>query len=238
MQTLGLHEGTLKTGRLQFDTGLIYNTERLSIVDAGSIVSAHGARRYKIANRIDFALVSGEWSFHLFVSHWPSRAIREENILSRQTVADRLKEKIRALAATSTNVAIIVVGDFNDEPFDQSLAWHMLATRDRDLAKSKRDYLYNPFWRHMGESKAYSIADNRSGAAGSCFYREETTTRWRTFDQMLFSPAFLGTCEWHLNENQTMILETDFLMELIRSKDFHFDHLPIISAVEKRSKRD
>ena len=237
-QALAVFDGTLKTGRLQFDTGVIYNDSRLRILNSKSITSSHGHRNYKIANRIDFECISDGSHFHLFVSHWPSRGVREENILMRETIADRLKAQIRAIEEIAADAAIIVVGDFNDEPFDQSLAWNMLATRDRGLAKTKTGYLYNPFWRRLGESKPHTSLDTKGGAAGSCFYRTETSTRWRTFDQMLFSSAFLGKGEWHLNEDQTTILESDFLIELVQSDDVHFDHLPVLSVVERFAKQN
>ena len=235
-KSLSVYEGTLKEGRLQFDTGLIYNRARLALEDSFSTTSTHGARKYKIANRVDFVSLSDGLPVHVFVSHWPSRATNEENLLSRKTIAGRLKDQLHAVAEGSPDAAMIVMGDFNDEPFDESLAWHMLATRDRLLARTNRDYLYNPFWRRLGESRTYSAAATKTGVAGSCFYKGGTSTRWRTFDQMLFSPAFLGDCDWHLNEDYTMIIETDFLIELVQSNKFFFDHLPIISVVEKLMK--
>jgi endonuclease/exonuclease/phosphatase family metal-dependent hydrolase len=231
-QSLSIFDGTLKSGRLQFDTGVIYNSERLTLVDYKSIVSSHGDRNLKIANRLDFTVNSDEMPLHVFVCHWPSRASREETILTRRTVAWRLKEQIEELSELAPGAPMIVMGDFNDEPFDQSLAWNLLATRDRSLAMSKTGYLYNPFWRHLGESQPHSHVAVKRGPAGSCFYKGDATTQWRTFDQMLFSRAFIGGSEWHLKEEETSIVEIDPLVELVQSKLF-FDHLPITSVLEK-----
>jgi Endonuclease/Exonuclease/phosphatase family len=234
--SLGVYEGTLKEGRLQFDTGIIYNTSRLGLEDSFFKTSAHGIRNYKVFNKVEFVSVSDGLPIYVFAAHWPSRATNEEGRLIRETIAGGLKDAVRKLTKSSPNAAIIVMGDFNDEPFDESLAWHMLGTRDRRLAKSANDYLYNPFWRRLGESEPYSITTTRPGVAGTCFYKGDTTTRWKTFDQMLFSPAFLGDCDWHLNEDEAMILETDFLTELVQNDKFYFDHLPIICIVEKLKK--
>lgn len=237
-ETLSTYEGTLKTGRLQFDTGIIYNNSRFLLSDSTSFTNSHGTRNYKVANRVDFVSQSDGVPIHVFVSHWPSRTSSEENLLSRKTIASRLKEQLDILSANCSNPAVIVMGDFNDEPFDESLSWHLLATRDRHLAKTKDGYLYNPFWRHLGESQPHSRFLSKTDSAGSCFYRSSSETRWRTFDQMLFSSALLGKSPWHLNESKTMILRTEFLINLIQNDGVHFDHLPIISVIEKFKPQD
>ena len=231
--TISVYEGTLKEGRLQFDTGLIYNSARLGITDSFSTMSKHGGRSIKIANQIDFVSLSDGSPLHVFVSHWPSRSTNEENILSRKTIAGRLKEQIDTLDEQAPNAAVIVMGDFNDEPFDESISWHLLATRDRHLARTKGGYLYNPFWRKLGESHPYAHSTTVGGTAGTCFYKGTTDTRWRTFDQIFFSSAFLGKSKWHLKEEETTILRTEFLIDLIQNNNVHFDHLPILSVIER-----
>jgi hypothetical protein len=232
-KTLGVYEGTLKRGRLQFDTGVIYNIARLAIADSFSTVSTHGERNYKIANRIDFVSLSDGLPLHFFVSHWPSRGTNEETLLSRKTIATRLKDQINAIDERSPGAAVIVMGDFNDEPFDESISWHLLATRDRQLARTKGGYLYNPFWRQLGESQPHAPSFPKRGAAGSCFYKGATDTRWRTYDQILVSSAFLGNTNWHLNEAETTIVRTEFLIDLVQGDKLYFDHLPILTAIER-----
>jgi hypothetical protein len=56
--TLAIYDGTLKHGRLQFDTGVIYDSSRLYIRDHKSLTSSHGERNLKIANAIDLVSVS------------------------------------------------------------------------------------------------------------------------------------------------------------------------------------
>jgi endonuclease/exonuclease/phosphatase family metal-dependent hydrolase len=230
--SIGIFEGTLREGRLQFDTGVLYNSARLSIADSLSTTSTHGVRNYKIANRIDFIAPDG-LRIHVFVSHWPSRATSEETSLSRKTIAGRLRDQLRDVTDASPDPAIIVMGDFNDEPFDESLSWHLLATRDRHLVQTKKGYLYNPFWRKLGQSRPYARSLLNGGPAGTCFYKTATETRWRTFDQILFSSAFFGKSMWHLREEETIVLTTEFLIELINNDEVYFDHFPVLAAVER-----
>jgi len=224
--------GTLKQGKLQFDTGLIYDSTLLSIIDEKSVTSTHAGRNLKVANRIDFA-ASGSPLLHVFVSHWPSRA-HTENTLARETIAERLYDQVEDISKQFSNPLIILLGDYNDDPFDKSLSWHFPATRDRDLAKAKRLF-YNPFWRHLGESEPHSLANTNKSAGGSYFYNSGTITRWYTFDQILFSSAFLGGGEWHLNEEHTMILRTEYLIVLVQNPAVHFDHLPVLSVIERKT---
>jgi len=226
------YDGTLKDGKLQFDTGVIYNSERLSIADEQSVTSIHAGRKLKVANRIDFISAPDAVVFHIFVSHWPSRG-QDENILSRETVAERLNDQVKAIYEKSPNPSIILLGDYNDDPFDKSLSWHLPATRDRQLAIRKRLF-YNPFWRQLGESEPHSFSNIKKSGAGSYFYRSGTMTQWHTFDQILFSSAFLGGSDWHLKEDETVILGTEYLIELVKNAAVHFDHLPILSVIERK----
>jgi hypothetical protein len=214
------YDGTLKEGKLQFDTGVIYDLERLSIANKKSVTSTHAGRNLKVANRIDFVSASDAALFHIFVSHWPSRG-QDENILSRETVAERLNDQVKEIYEQSANASIILLGDYNDDPFDKSLSWHLPATRDRHLAVKKRLF-YNPFWRQLGESEPHTFSNTKRSAGGSYFYRSGTITRWHTFDQILFSSAFLGGSKWHLNEEDTMILRTEYLIELVQNSAVFF----------------
>jgi endonuclease/exonuclease/phosphatase family metal-dependent hydrolase len=80
---------------------------------------------------------------------------------------------------------VLVMGDFNDEPFDSALEI-LNATRDMTIARERPGMLFNPFWRHLGHE------DRDDVVCGTCFHRNGETTRWRTFDQILLSGEFLG----------------------------------------------
>ena len=63
-----LHDGTLKTGKLQFDTGVIYRKSTFQLIDFSSLVASRGKRSLKVANRLDFLHPNTGRLFHLFVS--------------------------------------------------------------------------------------------------------------------------------------------------------------------------
>ena len=138
-----------------------------------------------------------------------------------------------AISPTMTDT-IIILGDFNDEPFDAALADHLMATRDRALAAKKSHLLYNPFWRLLGCPIPYrQTSQEMSPYSGSCYYRSGESARWRTFDQIIFSPSFLGKTSWHLCEDLVQILDFPFFTDIVRRAKHSFDHLPVIAVVEK-----
>ena len=60
----------------------------------------------------------------------------------------------RTLEIDGTNQALVVMGDFNDEPFDRSLVDYALSERVERRVKSKRSkkpYLLNLTWHLMGK---------------------------------------------------------------------------------------
>jgi hypothetical protein len=234
-ETLSVFNGTLKTGRLTFDTGLIYDRDRLGVADERSLATSHGNRNFKLANQLVLRVELDNSLIHVFVTHWPSRGVTEENIVSRKMLAAKIREKIEEIECADQQASIILLGDFNDEPFDESIAGMLLATRDRTLACAKSGYLYNPFWRHVGESEPHSHEGTQIGVCGSYFHRSGNETQWRTFDQILFSRSFLSGRNWHLNERMTMIVQSEQLVGLVKSNG-NFDHLPVLGVIERSMK--
>jgi hypothetical protein len=105
-------------------------------------------------------------------------------------LAGRLGEKLREINSATADPLVILMGDFNDEPFDESMVTLLPSTRDRTLARAG-GFLYNPFWRFLGEMVPYRIGENFQGHGGTFFHRAGVETRWLTFDQILFSSAFV-----------------------------------------------
>jgi len=232
-----IFDGTLKEGRLLFDTGLIYNKHRLEILDSSNITSSYGKQTLKIAQRIDFSISETHELLHIYVIHWPSRLWCAENSAKRAILGVRLRDSIEDLKkrySSSHPPQIILLGDFNDEPFNDSLAGYLLATRDRTLAKQSDRFLYNPFWRHLGETLPHSHGFHSDSICGTCFHRTGEETKWRTFDQIIFSSSFLSDDRWHIEEKYTKILHYPPFDDLLRSESRIFDHRPVLSFIQRR----
>lgn len=108
------YDGTLKSGRLQFDTGLLYRKERLFLHDAKCLLVERGNHHLKLANRVDFVTTTSARPLHVFVSHWPSRLWCAHNGADRQLLGMRLRDAIEELNKMYGAVAnVILLGDYN-----------------------------------------------------------------------------------------------------------------------------
>ncbi|GFO68036.1 hypothetical protein GMLC_16150 [Geomonas limicola] len=227
------YDGTVKEGRLQFDTGALYRTDSLHLVNNKTLIPSKNGHSFKLANRLDFIVTDLNIYLHLFISHWPSRLACDKNNPDRHFLGMKLREAVQAVNEESGLTAYtVLLGDYNDEPFDSSLAEHLLAVRDRRLVRKRPELLYNPFWRHLGEPQPYVKDCDTQSCGGSCFHKGGTETQWRTFDQIIFSSPFLGGYGIHLNEKFSHILRLEsFLPHVLKTTEI-FDHFPVISVIE------
>jgi hypothetical protein len=229
-----IYDGTLKTGRLQFDTGSLYRKNAFRLFGSTSLVTARGIHNLKVANRLDLIIQETGEPLHVLVSHWPSRLHCDKHNPDRHLLGVRLRDFVSDINELYTEPAkIILLGDYNDEPFDSSLAEQLLAVRDRKLVKKNPELLYNPFWRHLGEALPYIHGTPCDSNSGSCFHSSGLETQWRTFDQIIFSAAFIGHSKWHLNEKHTNILNFRNIDDRYTSNPDIFDHFPVLSVIER-----
>jgi hypothetical protein len=227
------YDGTLREGRLQFDTAAIFNAECLTRVGDVTSIDRHGNRSLKLANRIDFVVPGDPNTFHVFISHWPSHPVPDSESL-RIRLGTRLREVILNLMTLYDGDArLIVMGDFNEEPFHESLEGQLLATRDRKVVQNSPSYLYNPFWRCLGESHPYDYSRAIPSFAGTCYVASGHSTKWKTVDQIIFSAAFVGRSEWHLKEELTKIMHITPRVRGRTSSVDIFNHFPVIATIEK-----
>lgn len=217
-----------KVGRSRFDTGFLYRRDKLVLIDPlRPIITNKGNRTLKLAQRADFTIRGCDKSLHVFISHWPSLLWCPESSADRHLLSIKLREMVEEVSPEHGKIGnVILLGDYNAEPYNDSFAEQLMATRDRVLARKMPNLLYNPFWRHLGFSKPYSSDMTDEGSGGTYFHKNGKITRWRTFDQIIFSSAFLGHTEWHLNEDLTGILDIEKDLKI-------FDHFPVYGVIEK-----
>lgn len=137
------------------------------------------------------------------------------------------------LLAGDPDAQIVLMGDFNDEPFASVMDATLLSTRDRKLVQQEPRLLYNPFWRHMTSYK-HSEESHQFSDRGTYFHAAGQLTKWRTFDQMMFSSSLVrGTAEWVLDEIATRVVDFPALTKLVESRGNVFDHLPIVGRLQR-----
>lgn len=123
----------------------------------------------------DQLLVSGQLDgdlIHIIVNHWPSRSGGESKSRPGRIAAAKLNRKIAdSLFAIDPYAKIITMGDFNDNPDNESIKNVLGTEADRDKAEIKG--FYNPF-ENMYKS-----------GLGSNAYRDA----WSLFDQVIVSKS-------------------------------------------------
>lgn len=125
----------------------------------------------------DFTVQPTGSSFTAVANHWPSRSAGQYEsepfrLLTGETVSFVLDELL------DDEKPILLMGDFNDEPFNRSMQEYLLGTRDRESVASARSAprVWNLMWPMM--------SDTNPGT-----HRFRST--WNMLDQFLVSRGML-----------------------------------------------
>lgn len=222
--------GAAASARSRFDTCIAYDPDLFTLGAEADLVAAYGAGHFRVAQRFELQASAGGRSLHVFVSHWPSRLNMDANDTKRILYAAALRDAVNALLTDDPAAQIILMGDYNEEPFSESMCVGLRASRDRPRSESKPDLLYNPFWRHLSSYRRdpkHSCSDE-----GTYYYHSGDTTRWHTFDQMLFSYGLLtGAGGLALDEHSTRAHVASWLEKLLLDRKSLFDHRPIVGRL-------
>jgi len=215
------------SGRAVNDTALLFDRGKLEFIGDKSLYDMHGTRTLKAGHVASFAALPSGEIVHVVVAHWPGRMYQGETAPMRINLGLSLHRSMQRYREDG-HLNLVVMGDFNDDPSSPSLSQYFCATRDRTLAVDKEHFFYNPFWRRMGESEPLGIVDS---ICGSHYYSGGTDSRWFTYDQILFSPSFLGAGSFLLDENTSRILQLPGLLDRIIDEESIYDHLPVSRTV-------
>lgn len=114
--------------------------------------------------------------FAFLVNHWPSRRGGEEASRPNRIAAAKIARYIAdSIIATSPNTKIMIMGDFNDDPINESIKKY-IRTYD-DLKRTRADEFFNPM------EKLYKKG------IGTLAYNDQ----WNLFDQILINKPLLPT---------------------------------------------
>ena len=135
--------------------------------------SDDGSRRFTR----DILLVSGKFmgeEMHFLVNHWPSRSGGEQiSRPARNKAATINKGIIDSLRSINSDAKVIVMGDMNDNPDNESLK--KILGGERKLNKVKEGGIFNPMYR------------NYCKGIGSNAWRDA----WSLFDQILITEPLI-----------------------------------------------
>lgn len=146
-------------------------------------------------------------TLHVLVNHWPSKygGVVDTKPL-RKLAAQKAKHITDSIASSNPKASILLMGDFNDGPTDESVEVHLGAQHPDRISNDHN--LYN---------MAYPLAQQ---GKGSNKYRE----KWDLIDQIIVSRALLDPeNSLHTSPDSFNVFEAPFL--LIKDENYLGDRL-------------
>lgn len=159
------------------DVALIYRKDFFTVTNSESVTLT-------IPGRTDFftrdqLVVAGKFDgemLYIIVNHWPSRRGGEKKSAAlRNAAADLTKSIVDSIQKIDSTAKIIIMGDLNDDPVNNSIVKHLKAKGD-EKEVGKKD-LYNPMYNLF-----------KKEGVGSLAYRDN----WNLFDQIIVTGTLLG----------------------------------------------
>lgn len=198
------------------DVALLYNPAHFKVIHTEAIP----VRMKGMATR-DVLYVQGILdgdTVHVHVNHWPSRGEGlQESIPKRRAAAMVTEKNVRGILAANPQAKIIIMGDMNDNPDDESISKVLGAKNDKNAR------LYNPWAIYYKQGKGTSVYNRK----------------WDHFDQVIISKAFMNGDGWQYEKAE--IFDAAFIRNKgyedaypLRSfKGYHWnngysDHLPVV----------
>lgn len=184
------YEGPDKRG---IDCALLYDPEQFTVTNSKLVLSTpfegdtvHLTRGFLI---VDGQLAGERICF--IVNHWPSRGAESP---VRVHAAKQVKALTDSLLHIDKKMKIVVMGDMNDDPMDES----MLALGARKYKSGmKADQFYNPWWETLEDK-----------GVGTLLYRG----KWNLFDHIVLSrPLVKAKKGLRYDHNEVFI--RDFLIQ-------------------------
>lgn len=142
-----------------------------------------------------YGILDGD-TVHVFVNHWPSRIGGEDESSPKRAAAARVnKDAIDKIMKESPNAKVIVMGDLNDNPTDNSVANVLGAQADENSIRVAG--LYDPW------------ANIYTSGEGTETFRHH----WNLFDQIIVSGGFLHNAKGKLHYERAEIFKPSFIVD-------------------------
>lgn len=184
--------------RRGIDVALAYSIDKLTLVSSEAVKVVNPENRRFRTRDILYAKFcdKNRDTLHCFVNHWPSRYGGEKETISLRELAARvLRNKIDSIIEISGHIPkIVIMGDFNDSPSDNSILKQLRAKPIEFMSKS--DTLINLF-----------SNNDRLGHDGTLKYQY----RWQIFDQIIISKSLYNDAALHYVKESAAIFHNDFL---------------------------
>lgn len=251
------------------DVAMAYDERKLTLISSASHVVHLRYRTRDILEAV-FQVEDDGARLVVIASHWPSRRLgKYASDPSRIAVAENIAYLLQAHVKvtpqeyedlrTHNDLAtvqerweakVMIVGDFNDEPYDRSVLEHLRASRELErvvgetndidgFKKETADYraqdifLFNPMWKFTSQQNTgtYFIDSTASG--------ERMSNRYSLLDQIVVSRGLLGGSGLRLDVDSVRIFRDAIVATASgRPRPFDWkrkkgtsDHLPLTAQL-------
>jgi endonuclease/exonuclease/phosphatase family metal-dependent hydrolase len=150
--------------RRGIDVAFLYDDTKLE-VPAGQVFQHTVMRRTATRDivQVNFVTKPAGRVWAVFGNHWPSRSGGQADSDGYRQIAGEtlafFHQRVREVHGDDT--AVLVMGDFNDEPFNTSLVRHALSTRQRQrVLRASSPRLWNLMWPITGEATGTFFFNN------------------------------------------------------------------------------
>lgn len=183
--------------RRGIDVALAYNKQTVECLNNRKIKVSNGDLLTRDILYVK-TLLGGD-TCHVFINHWPSRSSGQlDTEKDRFVAAGLLRQATDSILLMNTSAKILIMGDFNDEPGDESLAVVL------DARVKQEEPLY------AGLFNLAAINTAGEPVQGTLKYHGA----WNVFDQIIVSAGMLTDAQGiHVKPDGFTILDNPFLLE-------------------------
>jgi hypothetical protein len=178
------------------DVGLLYNPKLFIVTNSKSYRLHTADTTFRTRDQL---MVSGYLQgekIHVIVNHWPSRTGGEEASRPKRNAAAGLTRSIiDSLFRVDTKAKIIVMGDLNDDPFNESCA--QVVGAKKNIEDVKDGEMFNTLWKTLERG------------IGSLAYNDQ----WNLFDQIMVSSQLAHGDRSQLTFWKSEVFNRDFLTQ-------------------------
>lgn len=177
---------TKPVGRSRWDLAIFYRSQRLRHRQPVPVYGRDQGSHIRAAQRMELTDRSTNTNVMLYLLHWRSRPAQRSHD-HREKAAQLLKERVRK--DLRENRRVVVMGDFNDEPFDRSVSKTLSTSRDPHRVMRHPDsMLYNPTWWLAAPSptepwEPFGTHRYSYGATSNCYALDQALTSAHYLDQ-------------------------------------------------------
>jgi endonuclease/exonuclease/phosphatase family metal-dependent hydrolase len=215
--------------RRGIDVALVYREKRFEPISTSFLeVIDHQDTTFKTRQILHVqGIISGKDTIHFFVNHWPSRyGGLLETRHKRKLAALTLRKKVDEIQKNEPGATILIMGDLNDEPNDESILLHLGAGKPDD------------------NGDLINLMNSTTLNAAGTIVHDEGMLQWNIFDHLIVSKSLMiSKRALNVVGNQAYIFNPDWLYDPELKKPFRTytgfkysggfsDHFPVYLDLE------